>query len=47
MFVDGLTFKAFRINVKSPRTVHVFLCVAIRFPEDLSRFGFVQRSIEI
>ena len=47
MFVDGLTFKAFRVNAKSPRTVHVFLCVTIRVPEDLSRFGFVQRSIEI
>ena len=47
MFVDGLTYKAFRVNAKSPRTVHVFLCVTIRVPEDLSRFGFVQSSIEI
>ena len=47
MFEDDLTYEAFRVNAKSPRTVHVFLCVTIRVPEDPSRFGFVQRPIEI
>ena len=40
IFVDGLIYKAFLVNAKSPCTVHVFLCVTIRVPEDLSRFWF-------
>ena len=34
--VDGLIYKAFRVNAKSPRTVHVFMCETIRVPEDLT-----------
>ena len=34
MFVDGLIYMGVRVNAKSPRTVHVFLCVTIPVPED-------------
>ena len=34
--VDGLIYKAFRVNAKSPRTVPVFMCETIRVPEDLT-----------